>query len=146
MRRLFKAALAATIALGFATSAFAQVRIYDDPGGEVDAYIQKYQEIRDSGQQVAIDGRCLSACTLLTGIVPRDHVCVTARAVLGFHAASYYNEATNSLVPTRRGSKEVMRLYPSHVQAWIKRHGGLKARMIEMRGRDLASIYHECRW
>ena len=34
-----------------------------------------------------IDGACLSACTLVLGIVPRERICVTQRAMLGFHAA-----------------------------------------------------------
>ena len=62
-------------------------------------------DMRDSGEHVVIDGPCLSACTLLTGIIPSDRVCVTQRAVLGFHAASYYDDASRSLVPTRQGSR-----------------------------------------
>jgi hypothetical protein len=80
------------------------VRIVGDPGGEVSSYVQKFTEIRDSGQRIVVDGPCLSACTLFTGIVPRDRVCITRRAALGFHAASYYNDASRSLVPTRHGS------------------------------------------
>jgi hypothetical protein len=125
--------------------ASAEVRIVGDPGGEVSSFVRKYQEIRDSGQRVVIDGPCLSACTLLTGIVPRSHVCVTPRAVLGFHAASYYDDASRSLVPTREGSALVMRLYPAEIRGWIARHGGLTPHMIQLRGRDLAALYQPCR-
>ena len=76
--------------------ASAEVRIVGDPGGEVTAYLQKYRQIRDSGQRVVIDGACLSACTLLTGIIPHDRICVTRRAMLGFHAASYYDDVSRS--------------------------------------------------
>ena len=31
-----------------------------------------------------IDGRCLSACTLVRGVIPRERICVTRRARLGF--------------------------------------------------------------
>jgi hypothetical protein len=124
--------------------ASAEVRIVSDPGGEVSAYIRKYHEVRDSGQQVVIDGPCLSACTLLTGIIPRDRVCVTQRAVLGFHAASYYDDASRSLVPTREGSAVVMRLYPAEIRGWIQRHGGLRPQLIELRGRELTALYHTC--
>ena len=65
--------------------ASAEVRIVNDPGGEVSSYIHKFQAVRSSGQRVVIDGPCLSACTLLTAFVPKDHICVTARAVFGFH-------------------------------------------------------------
>ena len=103
----------------------AEVRIVNDPGGEVSSYIHKFQAVAASGQHVVIDGPCLSACTLLTAFVPKDHVCITNRAVLGFHAASYYDDASRSLVPTREGTRLVMRLYPAEIKNWIQRHGGL---------------------
>lgn len=123
----------------------AEVRISGDPGGEVTAYVHKYQEIRDSGQRVVIDGPCLSACTLLTGIVPRDRVCVTSRAILGFHAASYYDDTSRELVPTRAGSRLVMHMYPPEIRHWIERHGGLTPHMIRLSGRQLTAMYQTCR-
>jgi hypothetical protein len=125
-------------------AASADVRIVGDPGGEVSAYVEKFRELRASGERIVIDGPCLSACTLLTGIIPRDRICVTRRAVLGFHAASYYDDASRSLVPTRQGSRVVMRLYPAAIRAWIERHGGLTPRMIGLRGRELTALYPTC--
>jgi hypothetical protein len=127
-----------------ARTASAELRIMNDPGGEVSSYLRAFYEMRASGERIAIDGPCLSACTLLTGIVPRDHVCITNRAVLGFHAASYYNDVSRSLVPTRAGTRLVMRLYPSEIRAWINRHGGLTPQLITMRGRELAAFYRPC--
>jgi hypothetical protein len=142
---LVAGALASVVATVVASSiASAEVRISGDPGGEVSSYVAKYHQIRDSGQRVVIDGPCLSACTLLTGIVPRDHICVTHRAVLGFHAASYYDDVSRSLVPTRAGSREVMRLYPPQIRNWIQRHGGLTPHIIQLRGRELAALYNTC--
>jgi hypothetical protein len=144
-RSLLAGALASAVFSVLASSlASAEVRIVGDPGGEVSAYLHKYQEIRDSGQRVVIDGPCLSACTLLTGMIPRDRICVTPRAMLGFHAASYYDDASRSLVPTRAGSRLVMRLYPPAIRSWISRHGGLTPQLIQLRGRDLASMYRPC--
>jgi hypothetical protein len=40
-----------------------------------------------SGVLVIIDGKCLSACSMIIGTVPRDRICVTPNAVLGFYAA-----------------------------------------------------------
>jgi hypothetical protein len=145
-RTLFAGALASAIVGVVASSvASAEVRIVGDPGGEVSSYLHKYRQIRDSGQRVVIDGPCLSACTLLTGIIPRNRVCVTRRAMLGFHAASYYDDATRSLVPTRSGSRFVMRLYPPDIRRWIRRNGGLTPRLIELRGRELAAHFQTCR-
>ena len=142
----WQAALAGALAAALvSTMASAEIRIVGDPGGEVSSYIQKYQGVRASGQRVVVDGPCLSACTLLLGIVPRDRICVTSRAMFGFHAASYYDDASRSLVPTRAGSRLVMRLYPATIRNWIERHGGLTPRLIQLRGHELTSLYNTCR-
>jgi hypothetical protein len=150
----WQAALAGALAsavVSFVTSsialpsiASAEVRIVSDPGGEVSSYVQKYEAVRASGERVVIDGPCLSACTLLLGIVPRSHICVTQQAVLGFHAASYYDDASRSLVPTREGSRLVMQIYPAEIRGWIGRHGGLTPKLIQLRGRELTSMYQTC--
>jgi hypothetical protein len=106
--------------------------------------VTKFQNLRASGERLVIDGPCLSACTLFTAFLPRRQVCVTPRAVLGFHAASYYDDASRSLVPTRAGTRLVMRLYPRAIRSWIVRHGGLTPRIIALRGAELASLYDTC--
>ncbi len=128
-----------------ATVASAEVRVTNDPGGEISAYVSKFQDLRQSGERLVIDGPCLSACTLFTAFLPRNQVCVTRRAVLGFHAASYYDDARRSLIPTRAGTRLVLRLYPPAIRSWIERHGGLSPRIIAMRGRELAGLYNTCR-
>jgi hypothetical protein len=144
-RTLLAGALASVfLTFAAASMAAADVRIVGDPGGEVASYIHKYEQIRDSGQRVVIDGPCLSACTLVTGLVAHDHICVTQRAVLGFHAASYYDDVSRSLVPTRRGSRLVMSYYPPSIRGWINRHGGLTPHLIKLRGHELASLYDTC--
>ena len=63
----WQAALAGALASALVTcAASADVRITGDPGGEVSSYVQKFTEIRDSGQRIVVDGPCLSACTLFT--------------------------------------------------------------------------------
>jgi hypothetical protein len=142
----WQAALAGALASALiAGAALADVRIVRDGGGEVSRYLRRYEAIRDSGERLVIDGPCLSACTLFTGLVPRDHVCVTRRAVLGFHAASYYDDARRSLVPTRAGTQLVLRLYPAEIRGWIDRHGGLTPQIKTLRGRVLAAHYNFCR-
>jgi hypothetical protein len=81
--------------LFIAGTASADVRIVNDPGGAVSSYLRAFHEMRATGERIVIDGPCLSACTLLTGIVPRDHVCVLlqrrialAGADAGRHAIS----------------------------------------------------------
>jgi hypothetical protein len=64
--------------------------------------------------------------------------------MLGFHAASYYDDVSRSLVPTRSGSRLVMSLYPPEIRHWIERHGGLRPRIIQLRGPELAALYSTC--
>lgn len=78
-------ALASVVIMSSLTrAASADVRIVRDPGGEVSSYVLKFRELRATGERIIIDGPCLSACTLLTGIVPRNHVCVTQTCGIGF--------------------------------------------------------------
>jgi len=143
-RALLAGALASVAVSIVASAASADVRITSDPGGEVSSYLRKFHHIRDAGERVVIDGPCLSACTLLTALIPKDHICITSRAVLGFHAASYYDDASRTLVPTRAGSRLVMNLYPPEIRHWIERHGGLTPTLIQLRGHELASLYSSC--
>jgi hypothetical protein len=64
--------------------------------------------------------------------------------VLGFHAASYFDDVSRSLVPTKEGSRVVMRLYPAAIKAWIGRHGGLTPTLMMLRGRELTAFYPSC--
>src|SRR5262245_17590543 len=81
----------AVLALGLwifdARLAAADLRILASPGGPVVPYVQLFEAVRQSGERVVIDGPCFSACTLVLSIVPGNRICVTRRAVLGFHAA-----------------------------------------------------------
>src|ERR1700733_5217551 len=64
-----------------------EVRILGSPGGQVGPFIDLFDQVRASGERVVIDGPCLSACTLVLSLVPHERICVTRRAILGFHAA-----------------------------------------------------------
>src|SRR5258708_36715599 len=78
--------------------ASATMRITSDPGGQIGPYLENLASLRSSGQRVVIDGPCLSACTMVLGVIPRDHLCVTPRARLGFHSASRPDEAGQPVV------------------------------------------------
>src|SRR6201993_4625445 len=141
----WQVALAGALASAFiATASPAEVHIVNDPGGEVSEYVQKFHELRKAGEHLVIDGPCLSACTLFTGIIPRDHVCVTRRAVLGFHSASYFDDARHTLVPNRPGTEVLLPLSPPGIRDWIDRHGGLKPEYLALRGEELSALYIAC--
>src|SRR5690349_13812122 len=97
--RISTVAIVATLLAILTLPGSATVRIASDPGGQIGPYLDKLETLRNSGQNVIIDGRCLSACTMVLGVIPRDHLCVTQRARLGFHAAwkpdAHGHEVTN---------------------------------------------------
>ena len=99
--------------------------------------------VRNSGERVVIDGACLSACTLVLGIVPRNRICVTRRAMLGFHAA-WMPGANGKPVPSAVGTQALWDLYPQNVRKWINSRGGLSSKMMFLRGSELAAMYPQC--
>jgi len=131
-------------ALLCAAPATAEVRILASPGGEVGPFLDLFARVRASGERVVIDGPCLSACTLVLSTVPNDRICVTRRAILGFHAARSM-DARGRLYAEPEASAVVLQAYPSAVRGWINRHGGLSSRVLLLRGRELAAIYPLCR-
>lgn len=124
--------------------AHAEVRILASPGGAVGPFLDLFERVRDSGERVVIDGPCLSACTLVLSLVPNARICVTRRAVLGFHAARSIDRR-GRLRAEPEASELVLEAYPDAVQGWIRRHGGLTSRLLLLRGRELAALYRACR-
>ncbi len=142
---LAKAMLLATALCALALApAQAEVRILSSPGGQVGPFLDLFEQVRNSGERVVIDGPCLSACTLVLSIVPSDRICVTRRAILGFHAARSIDRR-GRLYAEPEASEVVLGAYPAAVRDWIRRRGGLSSRLLLLRGRELAAIYHSCK-
>lgn len=114
-----------------------------DPGGNLIEYIAKYAIVRQSGGSVVIDGACISACTLMTGILEDDQVCVTERASLAFHSASdgmgRYSE---------EGTQLLWHVYPPAVRKLLQERGWNgdteHPALIYIEGEALRSIYRPC--
>ena len=135
------AALASILlVLGLAPAA-ATVRIADDTGGQIGAYLAKYRALKASGERVEIDGTCASACTMLLGIIPRNRICVTPRASLVFHSAW---DMEGDKVVTSEGNRILWSTYPESLRRWIKSHGGLHSRVIILHGPELAAMFPSC--
>src|ERR1044072_1664356 len=122
----------------------AGVRILASPGGQVGPFLDLFDRVRASGERVVIDGPCLSACTLVLMTVPEERICVTRRAVLGFHAARAIDRRGRTYAEPE-ASRAVEAAYPAPVREWIARRGGLTSRMLLLRGGELAAIYPRCR-
>src|SRR5262249_15747330 len=119
-------------AMSRTVAAPATERILDDGGGRIGSYLTRYEAIRKSGQHVAIDGTCASACTLLLGVIPHNRICVTPRAVLAFHAA--WDLSLTGAQTNEPGTKYLWSHHPTHVRRWIARHGGLRSQTIYLAG------------
>jgi hypothetical protein len=141
MRRALPAVLLFLFCL---SPALAEVRIEASPGGDATSFLKYFEMVRDSGQRVVIDGPCFSACTLVLDIVPRSRICVTRRAVLGFHAARLVDQYGEQF-PAPEATRVVTEAYPAPIRRWIARHGGLTRRPIFLSGRELAAFYPRCR-
>jgi hypothetical protein len=126
-----------------ATSASASMRIVDDRGGPIDEYLQAYAQVRSTGERVVVDGDCLSACTLVLGLVPYNQICVTSRARFGFHAPLVLNNE-GSFVMRANATQAMWNVYPASVQQWINQHGGLSGQMIYLEGGELKDIVATC--
>ena len=136
--------LAPLMALGWVVSASTTVTIHSDPGGRIDQYLDRYNQIRLSGQRVVVDGTCNSACTLLLGSVPRERICFTEQASLGFHSAWQFDDSGRP-VASPLWTRVLWRNYPRPIRTWIIRHGGLTPHMIFLRGDALTALYPRCR-
>ena len=122
----------------------AEIRILGSAGGQVGPFLDLFERVRASGERVVIDGPCLSACTLVLSMVPNDRICVTRRAILGFHAARSI-DPRGRIYAEPQASELVLEAYPSAVRGWIRHRGGLTSRLLLLRGRELAAIFPSCR-
>jgi hypothetical protein len=122
----------------------ALTRIENDMGGSLGEYLRMFAAIRDSGERVVIDGSCFSACTLVTALIPRERVCITERAMLGFHASWFDDRRGRRLISTE-GTGVLFQMYPRKIRSWITRQGGLGTRTIVLKGRELAAFYRHCK-
>src|ERR1700736_5778658 len=141
--KLVTGLLAAVVLLASMGASHAVVRIGEDRGGRIGTYVDKYQEVRTSGEMVIIDGLCASACTIVLGAIPHDKICVTSHASLGFHAAWDLDD-NGQAITNPEATHMLYSMYPPQVKRWINQRGGLTSRMLFLRGKELMSMYHPC--
>jgi hypothetical protein len=141
--KLWTGVLAAVVLLASIGASQAVVRIGEDRGGRIGTYVDKYQDVRSSGDLVIIDGLCASACTIVLGAIPHDKICVTSHAALGFHAAWDLDDDGHAIT-NPEATHMLYSMYPPQVKKWIKQRGGLTAHMIFLRGKELTTMYHTC--
>ncbi|MGY4282564.1 hypothetical protein ACVWXO_001784 [Bradyrhizobium sp. LM2.7] len=135
--------LATVLLIASMGASHAVVRIADDRGGRIGTYVDRYQDLRQSGDTVIIDGLCASACTIVLGAIPRDRICVTSHATLGFHAAWDFG-SNGRAITNAEATQMLYAMYPSQVKRWIMQRGGLTPHMLFLRGKQLQAMYKPC--
>ena len=119
--------LGAALAASSVSAGSAAVRIKADPGGQIGPYLENLVALRSSGERVIIDGPCLSACTMVLGVIPRERICVTPRARTGFHAA-WTPDGNGRPVTSRVATRLLMDIYPQDVRGWLPSRADCRAR------------------
>jgi hypothetical protein len=142
-------AVAALLHVSGISAGHADAIIREDLGGTLMRYDAKYRAIAARGEKVVIDGDCASACTIILGIVPRENVCVTARARFGFHLWEYpLTEFMGKTImvpfPDYKQAELNQLYYDWRVRNWIERHGPQTHEVAWMEAADLESIYRRC--
>jgi len=141
--KLLMGLLAAMLLLAGVGTSHAVVRIANDRGGQIGRYVERYEQLRATGQTVMIDGLCASSCTIVLGAIPHEKICVTRNANLAFHAAWDFG-AHGQAITNPGATRMLYSMYPSQVRHWIANRGGLSPRMIFLRGRQLEAMYRPC--
>ncbi len=121
----------------------AQAIVADDRGGQIGTYMEKFKEMRAQNQLVVVDGLCASACTILLGSIPRERICVTPKADFAFHAA-WDPGPDGTALTNSEATNLLFSLYPSDVQRWIRRNGGLTPTFINLKGTQLTEMFAPC--
>lgn len=137
--------------LHLSTPALAVVVITEDGGGIINEFEQRYATFKASNEFVILDGMCASACTLVFNIMPRENVCVTERAKLGFHSA-YTQEKGMAPEFSALGTDMLWKALPPAVKDALRAKGwdggeleGWKeGNLIWLEGTELQQFYRLC--
>ena len=121
----------------------AMVRIANDRGGLIQRYLDRYDELNETGQTVVIDGLCASACTIALAKIPSNRICVTERARLAFHAAWDLGGGGRHIT-NREATRMIYSAYPAPVRNWISARGGLSPHTIFLHGTKLQTMFARC--
>ena len=80
---------------------------------------------------------------MVLGMVQPDRICVTPKAVLGFHAA-WRPGFLGLKILNSPATRTLWSFYPPAIRQWITRNGGLGSEMLYLSGPELFAMYREC--
>jgi hypothetical protein len=90
-------------------------------GGSIIEHYDMFTAWRMRGDKVRVEGLCISACTMVLGLIPAPHVCASTFASFGFHSA--YAKTSMGRVPVKDGSSIMWQTYPELVREALKKAG-----------------------
>jgi hypothetical protein len=132
--------------LGSFASAHQTKTIKKNMGGLIDKQVAAYKKDARRGTHFVIDGYCASACTTILGIIPRERVCVTEKAALGFHSGYYWTPFWR--IHSSKATQQMWSYDPPEVQAeLIATHfwnGGLGQKHLDMMWIYASRFYPLC--
>ena len=156
MRRiLYAVATAVAIATGVVGFHHQQVRPHIlgfNTGGAITEFIEEYDELRRTGRPVILDGMCMSACTLVVGLIPPQRLCTTPFGKLAFHSA-WYQGPFGMSVHASEGTRLIWHIYPEPLRQLLRDRGwngdngpadNAHPTMIYVEGSDLLGVIRAC--
>ena len=113
----------------------------DDPrykahpsGGNVKAFIQKFQAQAAAGQSWRIVSDCASACTTGFGAFAKDKICIGASVRLGFHEGA-----------SPASTSAMWNSYPAEIKSLINGRGGMHPEWLWIPAREFHALgYKRC--
>ena len=93
--------------------------IHGGMGGLISEHQYRFLALKQQNATVEMRGGCWSACTLITGYIPKDRLCFAAGSFLAFHAAQTADH--------RLSMNDTWMMYfavPTQIQNWLDANGG----------------------
>lgn len=149
--KLIKVAAVLAALLAACAPANAETVVTFDMGGTITKYVEKYQDYRESGERLKIDGECVSACTLFLGVMTSDRYCITPKAELGFHSAWTDDQGKQKHSP--EATLYIWSLYPKKFRKVLRKRGwnggdvanNEHPKLIILTSEDLKGLIPPCR-
>lgn len=120
-------------------------RITYNSGGNVDTFFKDFGRKRVAGTRFIIDGSCISACTLVTGMAEPGNICATPNARLVFHSAFYMED--DEKVFAKDATEIIWHTYPVKLRELLRSkgwNGDQHDDLIFIEGNELNAIVRTC--
>jgi hypothetical protein len=93
-----------------------------EAGGKLDEHWYRFKAMNAAGVEVEVRGRCQSACTLITGVIPKSRLCFGENSLLAIHWA---REGSWNGPLSYKSTQWVLDHYPDDIREWINSLGGI---------------------